>query len=618
MIHYLLMNARFEVLKSCKQLLTERERKRVYLILVLQILLTGVDVLAVGLVSVLGALMVTGIQSQTPGERISQLLRLLRLDTLAFQNQIAVLAIVAACLLIFKTLGTMYFFKRQVFFLSNVTSRISKEIVSRMLTAPYLLLQRKSIFNYVYATSSGISSVTNGVISTSISIFSDFALLLALVVSLFIVDPVMGFMSTSFFGITSLVIYRFQSQKARSYGHLSNTVSISGDTALNNVLNTHREMAVKARLGYFEKLIHENKDAAAELRAYMTFMPALPRYLLDLVLVVGGIVICGIQFLLNDAKVAFATLSVFLVASSRMLPALVRIQQGLVIMRSSVATAEPFLALNRELPKANRQKLLLTTFSRKQDDFKGTIKLSNIDFQYKEDSFALSRVNLNIEEKSFCAIAGASGSGKTTLMDLMLGVLEPNQGSVEISGLNPEIAISKYPGAVAYLPQDVQIIEGTIRENIQLGFDSNEIEDSDIWEALKRSQLYELVMELENGLDTKVGPRGAGLSGGQKQRLAIARALVTKPKILFLDEATSALDAETENAVTESILELKGEITLVVIAHRLSTIVSADKVIYMQRGRIICQGSFQEITLEIPQLIQEFEAINYKLRNTNG
>lgn len=607
--------ARLGIYKSCVQLLTEREKKRVYLILVLQIVLTGMDVLAVGFVSVLGALMVTGIQSQAPGDRISEMLKLLRLDELQFQNQIAILAIVAASLLIIKTLGTMYFFKKQVFFLSNVTARISKDSISRMLTAPYLLLQRKSIFNYVYATSTGISSITNGVISTSISIFSDLALLLSLVLSLIVVDPVMGLMSISFFGLTSLIIYRFQSQKARTYGHLSNSVNISGDTALNNVLSTHREMAVKARLGFFEKMIHENKSAAAELRAYMTFMPALPRYFLDLVLVVGGIVICGVQFLLNDAKVAFATLSVFLVASSRMLPALVRIQQGLVIMRSSVATAEPFLALNRELPKANRQKLLLTIFSRNQDDFKGTIKLSNIDFYYKEDSFALSRVNLNIEEKSFCAIAGASGSGKTTLMDLMLGVLEPNQGSVEISGLNPEIAISKYPGAVAYLPQDVQIIEGTIRENIQLGFDSSEIEDSDIWEALKRSQLYEFVMELENGLDTKVGPRGVGLSGGQKQRLAIARALVTKPKILFLDEATSALDSETERAVTESILELKGEITLVVIAHRLSTIVNADKVIYMQRGRIICQGSFQEITREIPQLIQEFEAIDHKLRD---
>jgi ABC-type multidrug transport system fused ATPase/permease subunit len=609
-----LIRARYEIYKSCIQLLAQGERKRVYLIMLLQVLLTGIDVLAVALVSALGALMVTGIQSQAPGERISKLLELLGVNDLSFQNQIAILAIVAAALLIFKTLATMYFFKKQVFFLSNVTARISKETISRMLTAPYLILQNKSVFNYVYATSSGVSSVTNGVISTSISIFADFALLFALVVSLLIVDPVMGLMSISFFGLTSLLIYSFQSQKARTYGHMSNTVSIAGDTALNNVLSTHKEMSVKARLGYFEKLIHENKNRVAELRAYMTFMPALPRYLLDLVLVVGGVLICGVQFLLNDARVAFATLSVFLVASSRMLPALVRIQQGLVIIRSSVATAEPFLALNRELPEANKQKLVITSFSRNMTDFKGNIKLSDVEFRYKSNSFVLEKINLEIEENSFCAFAGPSGSGKTTLMDLMLGVIEPNHGKVNISEVPAGIAISRYPGAIAYLPQDVQIIEGTIRENVQLGFDAGEIQDSYIWEALERAQLSDLVSGLENGIDTKVGPRGVGLSGGQKQRLAIARALVTKPKILFLDEATSALDSETERAVTEAILELKGKVTLVVIAHRLSTIVNADKVIYMRNGKVEKQGTFKEITKEIPQLMQELELLDAKLR----
>jgi ATP-binding cassette subfamily C protein len=197
----------------------------------------------------------------------------------------------------------------------------------------------------------------------------------------------------------------------------------------------------------------------------------------------------------------------------------------------------------------------------------------------------------------------------------MLGILEPHSGAVEISGLSAGDALMKFPGAIAYLPQDVQIIEGTIRDNVGLGFDTNEIQESFIWEALERAQLASFVADLENRLETKIGPRGVGLSGGQKQRLAIARALVTKPKILFLDEATSALDSETERAVTEAILELKGKITLVVIAHRLSTIVNADRVIYMNKGKVIKQGSFHEITKEIPQLMREIEILDTNIRD---
>jgi ABC-type multidrug transport system fused ATPase/permease subunit len=594
------LQRRYQVFLRCLQLLNAHERKRIRLIIGIQITLTGVDVLAVGLVSILGALMVTGIQSQTPGNRVSDFLEIVRIDQLTFQSQIAVIAITTALLLIVKTLFTMVFFRRQVFFLTNITTRISKHTISRIISAPYLEIQKKSVFNYVYAVSSGINSVTNGVIGTTISLISDFVLLSALIVSLIFVDLIMGLLAITLFGVSGMLIYRLQSQKARKYGHEFYAISIQGEKDLNNVLNTQKEMTVKARLGYFEKRIHLNKDLAAHVQANMTYMPAVPRYLMDLVLVVGGFVICGVQFALNNAQVAFATLSVFLVASSRMLPALIRIQQALVILRSSVATAEPFLALNIELPEVQESKLRLSSTSEGINEFHGSLEAKNVRFGYGGKNFTLQDITFSIRENTFTAIMGPSGAGKTTLMDLMLGIIEPHSGNLEISGVPASQALIDYPGLVAYLPQDVQIIESSIRENVVLGFEAHELEDNRVWEALEIAQLSEFVRGLPSGLDTSLGVRGVGLSGGQKQRLAIARAVVTRPKILFLDEATSALDTETEKAVTDALYQLKGKITLIVIAHRVSTIMNADKAIYLEAGKIIKDGSIQDIIREMP------------------
>jgi ABC-type multidrug transport system fused ATPase/permease subunit len=267
------------------------------------------------------------------------------------------------------------------------------------------------------------------------------------------------------------------------------------------------------------------------------------------------------------------------------------------------------LALTRELPPTNRKQLALADYSDKQGEFCAQIRIRNVEFQYNENEFALHNTNLLIEENKFYAIAGPSGSGKTTLMDLMLGIIEPIKGTVEISGIPANKAPLVFPGAIAYLPQDAQLIEGTVRDNIVLGFHPSEISDSIVWESLERAQLANFVRSLPMGIDSHIGPRGTGLSGGQRQRLVIARSLVTQPKILFLDEATSALDSETEAAVTESIFELKGSMTLIVIAHRLSTIVNADKIVYMRDGKIIEKGNFRSISEKIPQFAKESQLL---------
>jgi ATP-binding cassette, subfamily B, bacterial PglK len=234
-------------------------------------------------------------------------------------------------------------------------------------------------------------------------------------------------------------------------------------------------------------------------------------------------------------------------------------------------------------------------------DFNPEFELRDVTFKYpNSEGPAIKNISLSVLPGKVVAIVGRSGAGKTTLVDLMLGVLEPSSGEIRISGLEPRHAISKWSGAIGYVPQDVIISNGTIRENIGMGFPRTSVTDDLVNSAVKISQLQDFVQSLTFGVEASVGDRGTGLSGGQRQRLGIARAMFTQPRLLILDEATSSLDGETEAAVTEAINTLKGNVTVVLIAHRLSTVRQADVVIYLQDGMLIAEGSFEEVRKSVP------------------
>ena len=227
--------------------------------------------------------------------------------------------------------------------------------------------------------------------------------------------------------------------------------------------------------------------------------------------------------------------------------------------------------------------------------------MENVSLTYPDKSTpAIKKVSLNIPAGKSVAIVGSSGAGKTTIIDVLLGVLTPDEGRVQISGLTPQLAVTKWPGAISYVPQDVVIAAGTIRENVALGYPLSEASEELIMSALRVAQLEKFVASLTNGIDTQVGERGTKISGGQRQRLGIARAMFTKPRLLVLDEATSSLDAETEAGIAEAIHGLRGSTTVVMIAHRLSTVRNADLVVYMDDGCVLTSGTFEQVRNAIP------------------
>jgi ABC-type multidrug transport system fused ATPase/permease subunit len=214
---------------------------------------------------------------------------------------------------------------------------------------------------------------------------------------------------------------------------------------------------------------------------------------------------------------------------------------------------------------------------------------------------------MKVPKGTMTAIVGPSGGGKSTIIDLILGILSPQKGDVLLGGLNPSEAIKTWPGSIGYVPQEVFISNGTIRDNICLGFDPMTVDENLIWDALKAADLDEFVRSVEGQLEFVVGDNGGSLSGGQRQRIGIARCLLTKPTLVILDEATSALDSATENRISESIMNLRGSCTVIVVAHRLSTVRNSDQVVYIENGEVVAFGTFEDVKANSPKFKEQAE-----------
>jgi ABC-type multidrug transport system fused ATPase/permease subunit len=218
--------------------------------------------------------------------------------------------------------------------------------------------------------------------------------------------------------------------------------------------------------------------------------------------------------------------------------------------------------------------------------FNKKIVIEGIEFYYPSNhKIILHKVSFTIPKGKFIGIVGSSGAGKTTFVDILLGLLEPTAGKITVDGIDIFSNIRGWQTNLAYVPQSIYLIDGTIKENIALGFAENEIDDNLIDKVLHMAELYDFVYSQQDNINTNVGERGVKLSGGQRQRIGIARALYQKPEVLILDEATSALDNETEKSITDTILKLKGKITIIAIAHRISTLEQCDFKVKFENGK---------------------------------
>jgi ABC-type multidrug transport system fused ATPase/permease subunit len=453
----------------------------------------------------------------------------------------------------------------------------------------------------VYALTGGVGSITNQIIGTSILLVSDFTLVVVMLAGLFYVDPLMSFLTILIFGAVSIILYLSLHGRASKLG-LSRSVLLSQSLELiQEVLGSYRESVVGNKRQYYVQKIGNQQYGLATNSAQTNFLPMISKYVLEITIISGTVLISAVQFLTSDAARSVAVLTVFLASSTRIGPAILRIQQSAIQMKGSVGMARPSLELIAELKDVELFTESASEFKTNHGDDWGSIQIKDLCFRYKDSHIDnLSNINLNLPFGSSTSIVGKSGAGKSTLVDLILGINIPNGGSILISGMTPSEICRAKPGALAYVPQDSIIINGSIRANICMGYEMSKIPENEINRVLEITQLKDFVDSLPNKIDTYIGDRGARLSGGQRQRIGIARALISNPKILIMDEATSSLDSETEMNISTSINKLKGNTTIILIAHRLSTVRTSDLVVYVDEGKVSAIGKFEEVRANVP------------------
>lgn len=574
----------------------------------IQVSLGVLDLIGIAMIGLVASIAVSGIGVTSIPAWAERILDSIGLGGLTVSQLSVSLALAAVFILVFKTIASAFLSRWINQFLAGRQAEVSTTLARRFLALPLADVTRWTTSEAMYALGSGVSSATTSLLSSAITIASETFLFIIVGVSLTAYDPILTISAFAFFSLIVYFLHRRLSRWASRNADTMKHASIDTLTAVNEALITYRETMVLNRRQLYADKYEGLVGKFAYAGASNAFILEVPKYVLEASLYVGILLLGVVQFLTKEWAAAATTVAVFLAASSRITPAILRLQAAGINIRNAGVAAQPtfFMAdylQERATAKGGDSSATKVTAQLLHDhlvsgypDFDAVVTVDRVTFQYADaPDPALLDVSLHLPAGNSAAFVGSTGAGKSTLTDIVLGVLDPQSGLVTIGGLPPAQAIARWPGAIAYVPQAVALVGGSVRDNVALGLPRPLVDDDLVWEALRRAHLADFLIENREGLDTPIGERGFKLSGGQRQRLGIARALYTRPRLLVLDEATSALDAETELAIVETLADLEGEVTTITVAHRLATVRNCDELIFLQHGKVVGRGTFNEV-----------------------
>jgi ABC-type multidrug transport system fused ATPase/permease subunit len=579
-------------------LFTLREKIKLFLLLSAQLVLSFLDLAGIAIFGLLGALAVNGVSYKEPGSRLLMVLRTLNLEGFDFRLQAAILGVLATILLVARTILAIFFTRKTLSFLGSKSARVSATLFQSVMQSDYQRIKGLTLNEWIAGLTKGINSLIIRVIGGLVTIIADLFLTLLILSGLFIYNFQVALMTVLMFSVTGFSLYALVRNKAEQTGFLEQQTEIELNQRISESILAFREIHLSNDQEFYSKKIRDLRLKQVNSQTISAFFPLLSKYVFEAILIVGTLLVGAVQFLLFDAVQAVASLSIFMVASTRIAPAIMRIQQSAVILKSSLGSSSISFSLLQEFSSGKRR---LLSDSLGAEQFIPTIELKKVRFRHSQSAEPIfNGFDLRIEKGSVVALVGPTGSGKSTLVDLILGVTKNESGEVLISGQPARIAIRSWPRKVAYVPQKVAVFNTSVRENIALGSSINSTSDEEIWAALDRAELSDFVKSLPGMLDYKIFDQGLNLSGGQLQRIGIARALLTIPEILVFDEATSALDGQTEASISKTIQSLGSTVTVLIIAHRLSSIKDVSRVVYLNQGKILADGTFNQVREQVP------------------
>jgi ABC-type multidrug transport system fused ATPase/permease subunit len=579
-----------------------KDRRTLKLLVLAGCSLNFLDIIGLGIIGLLLSISVRGIKSESVGELTQTVLNFLGLGSLSLEIQATTLGVLAIILFVSKSIFAVSINRKTLHLLSDHAATKSIQLFENITMSNLSFFQRHSRQEILHSTLVGIRYLAIDVVGGAAALVIDVTFLFLVLATLLVIDWSVALFSLLIFGTAGLLIYRYLSKHVLKLSTRTTETSIELGQIFTHVLDLQREIQLSGTENIFVEKFSTTRRDLSRTTADLALIPNIGKYLIETLAITSGIFIAGIQFALKDAVHAIALLTIFLAAGSRIGPAVLRIQNTVTQIKAGLGYSEKTMELMLEFSDCQDSKEASTV---QDSNFIAKIEFSDVSFGYVENEEILRKINLEIEPGTFVAVVGNTGSGKSTLFNLLLGFLKPNYGTITISGVSPEQAKSNYPAHMALVPQEINLISGSIFENIALGAERSEPNVEKCREVLRKVKLLDFVEQMPNKLDSDIGELGNLLSGGQKQRVGIARALFFSPKIILLDEATSSLDGLTEESVISEILDFRSHsTTLIVIAHRLSTIRSADRVIYLDNGEIKGDANFESLR----KMNSEFEA----------
>ena len=472
------------------------------------------------------------------------------------------------------------------------THRLSVRLLRQYLFQPYsFFLDRNTSEmgkNVVNEASRGVG----GVLLPLLNLVSKSIISVSIFILLVLIDPYTAIMVILVFGSIYTALYLSVKKLLHKIGVQTTDSATARFKIAHESMSGIKEIKLRGSENIFIDLFDIQSDLYAKNYAIRALIASIPRYFIE-VIAFGGIIVIIISMLMagRDESEIIVLTSVYAMAGYRLLPAI----QGIYGDLTSLKFNLPILSVLASDLKKNEYKEQLQDHSEKIE-FKEKISIKDVYFSYDGNKSILNKINLSIPRNYTIGFVGTTGSGKTTLIDILLGLLTPDKGSIFIDSTQiNQKNLRSWQKKIGYVPQSIFLIDDSIEKNIAFSVAGDKIDKKRVVDAAKMADLHDFILTLEDGYSTGVGERGVRLSGGQLQRIGIARALYHNPEVLILDEATSSLDGSTENTIMESIHGLAHKKTIIIIAHRLTTLRECDVIYLLDKGQVVASGNYQEL-----------------------
>lgn len=579
------------IVKKFGLILDKKQKKRIIIIVMLMIIGAMLETVGVGLI-----LPLVSVISDQDFIKTNRYARTVCewLNIYSTKKFVLTMIIILIVIYIFKNIYLFMEYYVQWRFICNNRLKTQQRLMQQYLCRSYEFFLSVQSGEIIRVINDDVSR-TFFLLSTVLSFFTEAIICGALVLTIVVTDPLMAGLTIVVLGGVLFLVNKIIKPILNHAGtRFQENVAQSNKWLMQSISGIKEVKVSRCEKYFFDQFSFYGKKSI-DSEKINNVLGSVPRLCIEAFGIGSMLVVIAIMICLGRSiNSMLPQLTAFAMAAVRLLPSVNRMSTALNSMayyESSLDKMIENLQKEAELNDENLQHMFVKQNEVFQNEkIIGKMELRNISYSYSNmEQPILEHANMIVYAGQSVGIVGASGAGKTTAIDILLGLLHPQSGSVEVDGHDIRENYDGWLSLLSYIPQTIFMLDDTIRANVAFGVATEDINDSQVWKALEEAQLKEFVQSLPEGLDTSIGERGVRLSGGQRQRIGIARALYSDPQLLIFDEATSALDNETESAIMESINALHGKKTLIIIAHRLTTIQECDVIYRVENGKIVME-----------------------------